>query len=302
MFRSAKTEVRCKMPVSDKIIRTRHADICVSESAGEGFPIVMIHGSGASRGVFARQMESPLSRSHRMVALDLPGHGDSSDAWIPAETYTIKGFATVVGEVLDRLGIQRAAIFGWSLGGHVGIELMSWHPAVAGLMITGAPPVSRGPLGMLRGFQTHRDVFLASKPKFSEAEARRFWTTCFGETGTEDFLDSIRRADGKARKILFNGMMRGIGADQKRTVEEADVPIAVVNGAAETFARLNFVASVAYGKLWDGKCHVIDGAGHAPFWQKPEEFNALLARFVEDVAAGEAERAEPAAERFAQSA
>lgn len=290
------------MPVSEKTIRTRHADICVSESGGQGFPIVMIHGSGASRGVFARQMESPLGVAHRMVALDLPGHGDSSDAWIPAETYTIKGFATVVGEVLERLGVDRAAIFGWSLGGHVGIELLSWHPAVAGLMITGAPPVSRGPLGMLRGFQTHRDVFLASKPQFTEAEAKRFWKACYGEAGTEEFLESIRRADGRARKILFNGMMRGIGADQKRTVEEAEVPIAVVNGAGETFARLNFVASVAYGNLWDGTCHVIEGAGHAAFWDKPEEFNALLARFVEDVAAGEAERAEPAAARFAQSA
>jgi pimeloyl-ACP methyl ester carboxylesterase len=290
------------MPVSDKIIRTRHADICVSESAGQGFPIVMIHGSGASRGVFAQQMESLVGRSHRAIALDLPGHGDSSDAWIPAETYTVKGFASVVGEVLDRLGIERAAVFGWSLGGHIGIELLSWHPAVAGLMITGAPPVSRGPLGMLRGFQTHRDVFLASKPQFTEAEARRFWSTCYGAAGTEAFLASIRRADGRARKILFNGMMRGIGADQKRTVERAEVPIAVVNGAEESFARLNFVASVAYGNLWEGTCHIIDGAGHAPFWQKPKEFNALLSRFVADVAAGEAARDASGVVRLAQSA
>lgn len=289
------------MPPQDKTIHTRHAEIRVRQSAGKGFPVVLIHGSGASKDVFAKQFASPMAEAHRMVAIDLPGHGESSDAVVPAETYTIKGFALVVGEVLDRLEIEQAAVFGWSLGGHIAIELMSWHKAVAGLMLTGTPPVPRGPLGMLRGFQTHRDVFLASKPRFSDEDARRFEKVCFGAHSAPEFLEAIKRADGRARKILFNGMMRGIGADQKRVVEETSTPVAMVNGADEPFARLGFIASLNYGNLWDGVCHVIEGAGHAPFWQAPEVFNPLFERFVADVEAFAAERAASQPQKVARA-
>lgn len=290
------------MAFSDNFVHTRHAEICVRESTGQGLPLVMIHGSGASREVFVKQFESPLAESYRMLALDLPGHGESGNAMLPAEEYTIKGFAQTVGEVLDQLGVERAVVYGWSLGGHIGIELTSWHPAVAGLMITGAPPISRGPLGMLRGFQTHRDVFLAGKAVFSDADVRRFAHVCYGGDETEDNLDSIRRADGRARQILTNGMMRGIGADQRKVVETSDVPVAVVNGSDEPFARLGYVASLKYANLWEGECHVIPDGGHAPFLKEPEAFNALLGRFAADVAAGEAARPAEAPVAIAQSA
>lgn len=279
------------MHTQDRTVQTRHAEIRVRESAGKGFPLLMIHGSGASKDVFARQFAMPMAERHRFVAIDLPGHGESTDAVVPAESYTIHGFSLAVGEVLDKLGIAECAVYGWSLGGHVGIELLSWNKAVAGLMITGTPPIPRGPFGMLRGFQTHRDVFLASKPVFTDEEAQRFAKVCYAGTGAPEFVDGIKRADGRARKILTGGMWRGHGADQKRTLEETDVPVAVINGAEEPFARLGYVSSIDYGNLWDHKCYALEGLGHAPFWQSPETFNPLLERFVADVTAFAAHRA-----------
>jgi pimeloyl-ACP methyl ester carboxylesterase len=86
---------------------------------------------------------------------------------------------------------------------------------------------------------------------------------------------------------MFNGMMRGDGVDQRRAVEQADVPIAMVNGSKEPFARLTYVNDLSYGTLWSGHCHVMEGVGHPPFWERPAEFNELLSRFVGDVAAVE---------------
>ena len=63
----------------------------------------------------------------------------------------------------------------------------------------------------------------------------------------------------------------------------AELPIAVVNGAHEPIVRLGYLSSLDYRWLWDDRCYVIAGAGHAPFWTAPEAFNELLGRFLHDV-------------------
>lgn len=271
------------MVVSHRTIRTEQADLRLSQSSGPGLPIVLIHGSGSSRAVFARQFDSPLAAAHRLIAFDLPGHGESSDARDPANAYTIAGLAQSAAQLLDIMGIDRAVVFGWSLGGHVAIELASFHRAVAGLMLTGAPPVSKGPFGMLRGFHAHWDMLLASKKIYSERDAERFETLCFGDTADPSFRQVILRTDGRLRSAVTRGMITGKGADQKQVVEQAAFPVAIVNGENDPFVRLGYFETLAYGSLWE-HCHVISGTGHAPFWERPDLFNPLLARFVDTVA------------------
>jgi pimeloyl-ACP methyl ester carboxylesterase len=251
----------------------------------------MLHGSAASSAVFQKQFASKLAEQHPLIAIDLPGHGASSQAVDPAVTYSIGGFAATVSAVLDRLGIDRAMIFGWSLGGHIAIEMLAVEPArVAGLMLTGAPPVPRGPLGLLRGFHAHWDMLLASKENFSPRDVERFERLCFGDAGTAELQELIRRADGRVRSNFFRSVLKGDGADQRRTVEQAQVPVAFVNGANEPIARLGYLASLNMPELWEGQSHVIPGAGHSPFWQAPDAFNALLSRFADDVAKGDEAR------------
>jgi pimeloyl-ACP methyl ester carboxylesterase len=273
------------MPISTTTCRTRHADVSVLDTGGTGYPVLLLHGSGSSKDVFEHQFSSALGVNSRLIAIDLPGHGKSSDANNPAAAYAIRGFAETVSDVLESLGLKQVAVLGWSLGGHIGIELLSSNPAVTGLMVVGAPPLSPGPLGMLRAFQTNWDLLLASKEVFSEHDAQRFHQLCFDGRGTASQLASIRRADGRVRSTVVRSMMNGQGCDQRRVVEKATVPIAVVNGASDPFTRLSYVASLDYGNLWTGRCHVLADAGHAVFWDQPVHFNALLGRFVDEVAA-----------------
>jgi len=282
MLMLARMKVQCSMSVSHRTIRTSQADLRLSQSSGSGLPIVMIHGSGSSRAVFARQFNSPLADAHRLIAFDLPGHGESSDADDPA-AYSITGLAQSTAELLDSLEIDRAIVFGWSLGGHVAIELASFHRAVAGLMLTGAPPVSKGPFGMLRGFHANWDMLLASKKVYSERDAERFETLCFGDRADPSFRQAILRTDGRLRAAVTRGMMMGKGADQKQVVEQAGFPVAIVNGEHDPLVRLGYFETLAYGSLWE-HCHVIPDTGHAPFWERPDLFNPLLSRFAETVA------------------
>jgi pimeloyl-ACP methyl ester carboxylesterase len=262
-------------------IPTRHGNIRLLDSSGRGLPLLMIHGSGACKEVFARQLHSPLAEQYRTIALDLPGHGASDDASDPAATYSMPGLAAAVVDVIEALEIKRLVIAGWSLGGHVGIEVLGSHPAVAGLMLTGTPPVASGPLGMLRGFHAHWDLLLATKEQFTPRDAMRFRELCFGD-GDTTFIEAIKRADGRLRTAVFRSMMRGEGIDQRRAVERSNVPVAMVNGAHDPFVRLGYLSALDYQTLWDERCHVIAATGHAPFWTAPQQYNALLARFLHD--------------------
>jgi pimeloyl-ACP methyl ester carboxylesterase len=271
------------MTTTDSILSTSNGDISIRQSQGTGMPLLLLHGSGASKDVFHRQFADPMADRYRMIAIDLPGHGASSNADDPQAAYTLQAMANTVGEVIDKLGISHVAVFGWSLGGHVAIELMERHKAVSGVMLTGTPPVSRGPLAMLRAFHTSWDILLTSKEEFSLRDIERFGRLCYDDTIEPAQLHSIARADGRVRTAVFKGLSRGDWSDQKLAVEHAAVPIAIVNGANEPIARLSYVNSLAYNTLWQGQCHVIPYAGHAPFLEAFRAFNPLLDQFVDDV-------------------
>lgn len=271
------------MTTFDCTVHTPMGNIRLSETCGGGAPLVLLHGSGYSRKVFARQFDSPLAARHRLIALDLPGHGDSQDA-VTAEDYQLPQMAKAVDLALKARDVESAVVFGWSLGGHVAIEMLANSDRISGLMLTGTPPVAPGPLGMLRGFQATWDLLLATKEFFSQRDAERFFEMCFHGTGDPAFLEGILRTDGRVRTGVTRSLMQAIGVDQLRTVVDADVSIAMVNGENEPVARLSYIAGLAYANLWRNVCHVIPNAGHAPFWDQPDTFNRLLSQFAADCA------------------
>jgi pimeloyl-ACP methyl ester carboxylesterase len=271
------------MAFIETAVPTPFGRLAVWQSRAEGFPLLLIHGSSTSKAAFRQQFDSPLAARFRLIAVDLPGHGGSDDA-PRAEDYAIPRLAEAVGAVPDALGLDRFAIYGWSLGGHVGIEMLARYPAICGLMLGGAPPIGRGPLAMLRAFHTGWDMLLVSKGQFTPHDVDRFGRMCFGDGAPDEFLDDIRRADGRCRVAVARSMLRGEGADQRRTVETATVPVAFVNGEHERILRLSYLDSLDCPTLWDGRSHLVPDSAHAPFFQNPQAFNALLQRFLDSAA------------------
>ena len=122
-------------------IITSHGSLAVEESGQGSIPVLLIHGNSSCRGVFRHQLQGRLAQNHRLIAFDLPGHGQSSNAPDPTQSYTRPGFADAAIELLGKLGVTEAIVFGWSLGGHIGIEMVPRFSGMRGLMVTGAPPV-----------------------------------------------------------------------------------------------------------------------------------------------------------------
>ena len=118
------------------------------EEVGHGdLPVLLIHGNSLSREVFRMQLGGALSAKYRLVALDLPGHGNSGNALNPSRTYTRPGLADAVIEVLGLLGLGEVVVVGWSLGGHIALQMASQFSGIpaSGQINAGSSKILRSP-------------------------------------------------------------------------------------------------------------------------------------------------------------
>jgi pimeloyl-ACP methyl ester carboxylesterase len=246
----------------------------------------MIHGNSSCKEVFRNQYEGAIGREFRCVAMDLPGHGGSSDASDPERTYWMPGYADCVAEVMRVLGYKRHAVLGWSLGGHVGIEMVARGDTVSRLMISGSPPFARTQASVDKGFRQNDHMHLAAQRDLSLEEVSAYArATCGSNAPYEPFLEAaVARTDGRARELMFSRIVAPGTTDNREVVSSSPVTLAVVNGEDDPFVDNDFVDAVPYANLWNGRTHQLKGIGHAPFWEAPEKFDPLLCRFLaEDV-------------------
>ena len=184
------------------VIATSHGALAVEETGQGTIPVLLIHGNSSCRGVFRNQMQGSIAKKHRFLAFDLPGHGQSGNATDPQRSYTLPGLADAAVELLDKLGVAEAIVFGWSLGGHIGMEMMPRFPGMRGLMICGAPPVGHDQ--MSQGCKKSPHLGAAGKQELSEAQIKAFVRGVVGESAEPFLWEAVVRTDGRFRKRLFD--------------------------------------------------------------------------------------------------
>jgi len=104
-----------------------------AEQAGEGTPIVLLHGLTATRRYVVMGSRMLQRSGHRVVAYDARGHGASSPA-PDAAAYGYAALADDLAAVLDALGIQRAVLAGASMGAHTALRLALARPERVGAL------------------------------------------------------------------------------------------------------------------------------------------------------------------------
>lgn len=248
-----------------------------------GAPIVLIHCFSCAMDWWDGMLPM-LERRHRVVAVDLLGHGGSEK---PASGYTPQNQAKVVAEALERLRVSDATVVGHSLGGAVTVALAQEHPQLVGkaAIIDMPPDNSYGDLGFIAGlafqpvlgealwqikpdFSVRDGLGVAFAPGYDVPDAfvedvKRLTYTAYDDSpgGNDDFLDEEpldqrMKASGKQLMVLMGAEEQIVNDPQraldqyKRAVPQADT-------------------------------HLIAGAGHSPNVEKPRQTARLVLRFAE---------------------
>ena len=264
-------------------VKTSAGRVAVRMSSGLRMPMLFIHGNSMSGEAFDSLMGGPLGRSYCFITVDLPGHGASDDALIPEKGYTLGGYADAMLDVLFALDIPDALVCGWSLGGHIALEMMARSSAVQGAFVVAAPPVTPGPAA-IAGFNLSESFALLAAEQLTEPDKRALAEIIAGAPAPAFVQRALDRADGRARRILVESIMRGDGADPARLLARGDRPLALVCGDRDPITSWDFMRTVEGPALWRGGAIAMANAGHAPFLDAPTDFNGLLLQFMRDAA------------------
>jgi pimeloyl-ACP methyl ester carboxylesterase len=107
------------------------------EIRGEGDPLVLLHGSFMTIGLNWGELLPILAERRQVIAVEMQGHGHTADI---DRNPTLEHFADDVAALLDHLGIDRADVLGYSLGGAVAVQVAIRHPEqVRKLVVLSSP-------------------------------------------------------------------------------------------------------------------------------------------------------------------
>jgi pimeloyl-ACP methyl ester carboxylesterase len=170
--------------------------------AGDGPALLLIHGLGGSRGTW-RHLIGELSRTHTVIAPDLPGHGESDP---PAGDYSLGAHACALRDLLLALGHPRFSVVGHSLGGGIALQTVYQFPErVDRLMLIGS-----GGLGL----EVSLILRAATLPG---ADAVVAALSAIPETVTNRALAVIPRALSGPDAGLIAGVLSGLRGSKRRT-------------------------------------------------------------------------------------
>jgi pimeloyl-ACP methyl ester carboxylesterase len=268
-----------------RIFKLAGGDLQVAEHGPQsGPPIVLIHCFSCAMNWWDG-MVPLLERDHRVITVDLLGHGGSEK---PGSGYTPPNQAEVVAEALERLGVDTATVVGHSLGGSVGVALAQQNPELVGrLVIIDMPPDgSYGDLGFIAGLAFQPllgEALWQIKPDFS---VRQGLEVAFapGYDVPDAFVEDVKR-------MAYSSYDDSPGGNEDFFEEESldrrmavtGKPLMVLMGAEEQIVDDPQRALDQYKESVAGaETHLIAGAGHSPNVEKP----ALTARLVREFADG----------------
>ena len=263
-------------------IKIQNQKICFYESKNDGIPVFLIHGNSLSSEVFKSQLNSPLLKKYRLIAPDLPGHGNSFRSSTPDADYYLPNLVAMLIEFINAFHFEKFFLYGNSLGGHLLINCLPHLTGVKGIAISGTPPLSAPP-DMAACYLPNPATPLAFKSVLSDVEINQL-ASAFCKPLSEyipAIAEIIQKSDPEFRATVGAGLMSGKNNDEIKLLNQANIPVAVIHGTEDSVVNLNYLEQIKIEK-WGGKVHLIENAGHLSFLENPKKFNLVLEQFLSD--------------------
>jgi pyruvate dehydrogenase E2 component (dihydrolipoamide acetyltransferase) len=234
-----------------------------------GVPVLFVHGFGGDLGNWLFNLDA-VAESWPVIALDLPGHGQS-DAKLPGTS--LAALADFVAQFLDQLGVDRVHWVGHSMGGAIGAQFAVQHPKrVASLaLIAGAGLGTEIAGDYIDGF-----VQAASRRELKPVVEKLFADPSLVSRQLLDDLLRYKRIDGVTELLgalgaaLFGGGRQA--ALPAAQLPASGLPLLVVWGADDRVIPAVHAKAAPAGAT----VAVLPGAGHMVMMEKAGEVNALL--------------------------
>ncbi|HVL96520.1 MAG TPA: alpha/beta hydrolase [Solirubrobacteraceae bacterium] len=263
--------------------------------------IVWIHGLGACWQTWLENLPQ-FAETHRCVALDLPGFGRSP---LPDYEITMEAYAGVVDELCDRLGIERAAVVGNSMGGFVGATMaIHFDTRVDRLVLVSAAifwqeyrrakplvTLARTTDATLGRAIVHGQPMMLKRPRL------RALGLAFGGIRYPHLLPRELQAELLLTARRTRGFLPALEAlaDYPLREELAKVacPTLIVWGTDDTLVSVRHAHELET-LLPNARKEIFEATGHVAMLERPERFNRLVGEFL-SAGAGAAEPAEATA-------
>ena len=266
------TDIRRKSPATGSVSAPDGVSIRY-EDLGRGDPaIVFVHGWSCDRSYFRPQAEH-FAESHRVVCVDLGGHGESGCV---REDWTMEAFGADAAAVLEALDLRNAVLVGHSMGAPVIVEAALLAP---------------GRVAMLVPVDHFSDVERPMSPADREAQLERLrrdfrgateaWVRTFFPPGADPALvDGIARDMASAPPdIAVSALDHTRRYDERAALAKTRIPMRMINAdlwPTNLDAARRHKPDIGLG--------VMQGVGHFPQLEDPDRFNGLLADAICDVA------------------
>ncbi len=245
--------------------------------AGDGAPLVLLHGLGSSSKSWECQYRD-LSDRFRVVGWDCPGYGGSDD--LPDAAPQVDGYVAAAVGLLDALGLDTVALVGHSMGGVIAGRLAAERPErIDRLVLSCTSAGWGGPrhAGRAAGYRERLEQLRTmSAAEFGEARA--------ASMVAEDADASVR---AKVAAIASEVRLSGYGAachllestDNASLLKHLDVPTLVISAELDRVAPAA-LADELEALIRGSRRAVVPGAGHAPYAENPDAYNAALRGFL----------------------
>jgi pimeloyl-ACP methyl ester carboxylesterase len=232
------------------------------ETAGEGEPVVMVHGLSGSTRWWSRNVQDVAER-HRIYLVDLPGFGITHSLrrrFVLAET------ATWLSEWMEAVGLRRAHLVGHSMGGYLSVRLAASRPELVRRLVLVAPA----------GVPTERSMLGHLVPLLLAA---RYATPAFMPVLVRDALRTGPMTLWRAARDLLAEDVRG-------DLRNIEAPTLLVWGDNDPLIP-PAVGDLLREEIPDSHLLLLQKAGHVPMFDQPKEFDAALLAFLAGESVGE---------------